>query len=477
MLRRAVFLDRDGVINELALNRATGEYESPHSLDDTRVLPGAIDAARCLQEAGFLLFVVSNQPSYAKGKVSLEVIQAVAAKVEQALRDGGVRLAEAYYCYHHPQGLVPGFSGPCGCRKPGTQSLLQARDHYHLDLAQSWMIGDQESDIECGRRAGCRTIMIANPLSAHRRPGVEKPTLTAADLPDAVAKLLAVVSPLPLREGGRGRGDCPMNCLVLAAGLSTRLAKLTGGAPKPLTPVAGVPVLHRNLLWLARQGIRDAYINLHYRAEEIRASVGDGSAFGVKVRWSEENPLLGTAGGAKKLERELTADGGPFLIVYGDSVYDFDFQRMIAEHAARRGLTPISGRGLTPISGSLEIGCLSPQLLGTIAVFDTEKNLHTGIAGGRVASSADGRITSFVERDPDAPGHVNAACYVLEPAVLQHVPAPPQASDWARDVFPKMLAAGLHLRSHLIDGYCLGIDTPESYRRAEEILRSHQPGR
>jgi len=193
MLRCAVFLDRDGVINQLALNSATGEYESPHTLAETRILPGAVAAARRLQEAGFLLFIVSNQPSYAKGKATLENIQAIAAKVEQSLREGGVRLTRAYYCFHHPLGIVPGLSGPCGCRKPGTQSLFEARDHYSVDLERSWMIGDQESDVECGRRAGCRTVMIANPKSLSRRPGAVKPTLVAADLPDAVEKLLSVV--------------------------------------------------------------------------------------------------------------------------------------------------------------------------------------------------------------------------------------------------------------------------------------------
>jgi NDP-sugar pyrophosphorylase family protein len=238
-----------------------------------------------------------------------------------------------------------------------------------------------------------------------------------------------------------------MKCLVLAAGMSTRLAALTGGAPKPLTPVAGVPVLHRNLRWLAREGVREAFINLHYRREEIMASVGDGSAFGVHVTWSIEEPILGTAGGTKKLERELTADGGPFLVVYGDNVLDFSLREMLEAHAANRAR--------------------DSSLLGTIAVFDTERNRHTGIAGGRVAVDRAGRVTGFVEGKPEAPGYVNAAVYVLEPEILTHISPPPVASDWARDVFPRVLAAGLQLRAHLIDGYCLGIDTPESYRRAQ----------
>lgn len=191
MAQRAVFLDRDGVINELVLNPKTGEYESPHALDETIILPGVVEAARRLQDVGFLLFIVSNQPSYAKGKATLEILKAVAAKIEEALADGGAKLTHAYYCHHHPRGVVPELTGPCACRKPGTKSLLDARDQYGVDLARSWMIGDQESDVECGRRAGCRTVMITNPLSAFRRPGVEKPTFVADNLPDAVARLLA----------------------------------------------------------------------------------------------------------------------------------------------------------------------------------------------------------------------------------------------------------------------------------------------
>ena len=70
--------------------------------------------------------------------------------------------------------------------------LFDARDEFGIDLAQSWMIGDQDSDVECGRRAGCQTVAVANPLSAHRRPGIEKPTLAARDLADAVRQIMAL---------------------------------------------------------------------------------------------------------------------------------------------------------------------------------------------------------------------------------------------------------------------------------------------
>jgi D-glycero-D-manno-heptose 1,7-bisphosphate phosphatase len=191
MTKRAVFLDRDGVLTELALNKATGEHESAHTLDDLRMCPGIAVAAKRLSAERFSLFIVSNQPSYAKGKTSLENIKAIAARAEAFLSAEGVEIARAFYCYHHPKGVVAEFTTECRCRKPKPQMLLDARDQFDLDLSASWMVGDQETDIECGRRAGCRTVLVENPLSAKRRPGKETPTLRAKDLADAVDKIIS----------------------------------------------------------------------------------------------------------------------------------------------------------------------------------------------------------------------------------------------------------------------------------------------
>ncbi len=191
MAKRAVFLDRDGVLNELVLNPKNGEYESPHDPADVRMMSGAAAAAKRLQDAGFALFIVSNQPDFAKGKATLETVRAIARVVESNLRAAGVEILRAYYCYHHPDGTVPPYAGACRCRKPKPQMLFDARDEFGIDLARSWMIGDQDSDVECGRRAGCKTAAVANPLSEHRRPGVEKSTLTARDLADAARQIAA----------------------------------------------------------------------------------------------------------------------------------------------------------------------------------------------------------------------------------------------------------------------------------------------
>ena len=96
-----------------------------------------------------------------------------------------------------------------------------------------------------------------------------------------------------------------VDAVVLAAGKSTRIASLWGGIPKPLLPVQGEPVLVRNVRWLANAGVRNLWVNLHYRGDLIRAALGDGSAWGVGIRYSEEPTILGTAGGVRRLLPEL----------------------------------------------------------------------------------------------------------------------------------------------------------------------------
>lgn len=168
-MKPAVFLDRDGVINELVLNPGTGEYEPPHAPEDLVLVPGVVPALRELQNAGFDLFLVSNQPDYAKGKTTLEQIRVIHEKLDRVLKAGGVRFREYYYCYHHPNGIVPEYSFACECRKPKPYFLLKAAGDYGIDLARSWMIGDRDTDIRCGKSVGTKTILILEPHSAGYR--------------------------------------------------------------------------------------------------------------------------------------------------------------------------------------------------------------------------------------------------------------------------------------------------------------------
>jgi D-glycero-D-manno-heptose 1,7-bisphosphate phosphatase len=182
----AVFLDRDGVINEDWFNPATGEWESPLHPDDLVLRPGVLDAIARLRDLGFRLFLVSNQPSYAKGKCRLEDLQAVQARLKTLLDGRGVGFDAFYYSYSHPESVVPELGEDAIFdRKPEPWFLFQARDRFGIDLAASWMIGDRDSDVTCGRRAGTRTIQVANPRGT--KAGKADPDARAAGLPEAVA--------------------------------------------------------------------------------------------------------------------------------------------------------------------------------------------------------------------------------------------------------------------------------------------------
>lgn len=173
-VNRGIFLDRDGVLNELVYYPDSLEYEAPRTPEDFRLIPGVVDALHGFHTEQYLLFLVSNQPSLAKGKTSLEALTSVHARLEASLAEVGLAFQGVYYCYHHPMGVVPAYTCVCDCRKPGIRSLLRARDAFRLDFSQCWMIGDQDTDVLCGQRAGCRTIQIeyepSQPKRGHSQP-------------------------------------------------------------------------------------------------------------------------------------------------------------------------------------------------------------------------------------------------------------------------------------------------------------------
>ncbi len=152
---RAVFLDRDGVLNRNVWNPATRAYESPLTPDQFALLPNVIPALQLLRDHGYLLFLISNQPNHAKGKASMQTLDAIHGRLVALLAAGDVSFAAYYYCFHHPA-----FTGECVCRKPSPYFIFKARDAFGLDLEHCWMVGDRETDIACGRAAGTRTVRI-----------------------------------------------------------------------------------------------------------------------------------------------------------------------------------------------------------------------------------------------------------------------------------------------------------------------------
>ena|SRR2546427_3720524 len=147
--RRAVFLDRDGVLNR-AIPRG-GASRPPANLNELEILPGVISACEALRAAGFLLVVVTNQPDVARKTMRQETVELINRAIIAQLALDDIRV-----CYHDdPQG--------CSCRKPAPGLLVQAAADWQINLRASFMVGDRWKDIEAGRRAGCRTVLVNGP--------------------------------------------------------------------------------------------------------------------------------------------------------------------------------------------------------------------------------------------------------------------------------------------------------------------------
>jgi len=194
---RAVFLDRDGVINRNVFNPDTGEFESPGKAEDFDLFPGVLESLLQLQNAGYLLFLVSNQPNYAKGKSTLDELQGVHAALCKSLDDAGINFTQFFYCFHHPNGIVASHSCICECRKPSPFFLKKAAADFEVSLRHSWMVGDRASDIQCGNSVGVRTIRVLEDHPAKRAADEPLATLEATDLSHAVSLILAANGDLP----------------------------------------------------------------------------------------------------------------------------------------------------------------------------------------------------------------------------------------------------------------------------------------
>ena len=164
--RPAVFIDRDGVLNKNVYYPCSGEWEAPRCVDDFEFIDGALEALQSLHQARYLLFVVTNQPSFAKGKTSREALEAILQRFRAQLDDYAIPIAHLYCCFHHPQAIVESLALDCPYRKPHFQAIEDACQRHHLDRASCWMIGDRDTDVACGVGAGVQTIQVSPDYSA-----------------------------------------------------------------------------------------------------------------------------------------------------------------------------------------------------------------------------------------------------------------------------------------------------------------------
>jgi D-sedoheptulose 7-phosphate isomerase len=162
MKKRAVFLDRDGVINRYAYDAEFGTVDTPATPEQFELLAGAGEAIAGLNQLGLPVIVVSNQPGIAKGKLTPQLLDAITTKMVQELAAVGARLDEVLYCLHHPEATLAKYRINCDCRKPNPGLLFRAAQEWKLDLAGSFLVGDGVQDILAGRAAGVTTVLLAS---------------------------------------------------------------------------------------------------------------------------------------------------------------------------------------------------------------------------------------------------------------------------------------------------------------------------
>ncbi|HSC23772.1 MAG TPA: HAD family hydrolase [Casimicrobiaceae bacterium] len=189
--RKAVFVDKDGTL----------VHDVPYNVDPDRIvlIPGVGESLRRLQDAGFLLFVVSNQPGVALGRFPASALRGVEARLDELVGRHGVVFTGYCWCPHPPVGVRNAVV--CTCRKPRPGMLLDAAATHGVALERSWMVGDILDDIEAGNRAGCRTILVDRGGETRWRAGrVRTPNAIVYQFADAAAMILDGT-----RDGAKGR--------------------------------------------------------------------------------------------------------------------------------------------------------------------------------------------------------------------------------------------------------------------------------
>jgi D-glycero-D-manno-heptose 1,7-bisphosphate phosphatase len=159
---RGVLLDRDGVINELAYFPEVGVIDSPLNPSQFKLLPRVPEAIRTLNDLGFKVAIVSNQPAVAKGKMTERLFAEIRSKMRKELEQEGAHLDAEYYCFHHPDAVREEYRVNCECRKPKPGLLLKASSELGLDPSKSFSVGDSLVDIKAGKAAGFTTILIGS---------------------------------------------------------------------------------------------------------------------------------------------------------------------------------------------------------------------------------------------------------------------------------------------------------------------------
>lgn len=235
-----------------------------------------------------------------------------------------------------------------------------------------------------------------------------------------------------------------MKAVVMAGGFGTRIQPLTNSRPKPMLPIINKPMMEHTMLTLRDLGIKDFIVLLYFKPDIIKEHFKDGSDLGINITYVLPDDDYGTAGAVKLAQEHIGDDN--FIIISGDLVTDFDFQKMFDYHKEKASKLTIT---LTSVENPLEFGV--------------------------VIANDEGKIEKFLEKPSWGEvfsDTINTGIYIIEPEILNHIPEG-ENFDFAKDLFPHLMAEGIELMGCTAAGYWRDVGNPESYREAyDDILAS-----
>lgn len=403
-MQKAVFLDRDGVINE-----AEGFVTNS---DEIKLIGGAAEGIKLLNSIGMKVIVVTNQPQVARGLCTENDVERINRKISGELLAQGAKVDAFYFCPHHPEkhhADIPEhavkYRVDCSCRKPLPGMIRKAAADFGIDIKSSYMVGDQTFDIKAAENAGCRSILVTTGKAGSDKKYDITPDFVCSDLKSACTLI---------------KGISELKTVILAGGKGERLKPLTENMPKPMIPIGSKPLLEHLINLSKSHGINDIIIAGHYLFGSIKDYFGDGSGLGVRIEYVNDGPEPAGSGGAIRNCSHLLPEN--FIVLSGDVFTNIDLWELVKFHFSRKGLATLVVRetdhpqdsDIIEVGSDLKAVKFYPKNsrekkgnIGNVGIFAFSKGIMDFIQGARpnlerdavAASISTGKVYCYINKN------------------------------------------------------------------------------
>ena len=422
--RKAIFLDRDGVINDLLSYTYDEKVTLITKEEDIKLIPRSAEAIKLLNKNNIPVFIITNQPQIARGLLTKEEVEKLNDKI---INKTGAKVTATYYCPHHPTKGINKYKKECTCRKPQPGLILKAIKEHAINPKESYMIGDKIADIKAGYQARCKTIGVKTGYACNEGYKDAIPDFMCDDLYDAVTNIILKEKELKLFINTGGKG--------------TRIKTITKDEiPKPMIKVNNKPIIHHLVEWGKKNSIQNFVFMNGYKADIIQEYFKDGKDFNVNITHITEPTPLGS-GGAIKFARQHIND--TFVYISGDHLCEVNLKKMREFHKENNADM-------------------------TVLVHESSHPEDSDI----LKINEQNKVVKFIAKNDDhthAGNLSNAGLCIIEPRIIQLMDK--EKFTFETYIYPKALVQRMNIVAYKTDEYIADIGTPERLRKAKEYMK------